>query len=371
MNKIKRIFMLSLCLLFFFLIIPAVHAEENQPEAPAIIGVYEYNEEGKGEAIFTLYSDNTFKAQLHDLETDEIRDGSGTYTLDGDVLTLSVGGEILKARISEDKLLPYEKPCKVIATVGEGGDVLFDIEEGEVGETVTAYIKPDVLFEITSVEINGQKVDINKDGKYEFKLVEGNNVFSATFAVSNEKLEKVAALINGVRENGISSLFTVKNLISLIYLVLTTLLSSGFLITLLKNKKITAKTTEQITALVEGILQTEAGKTIKEYLENFGNDILNKICLKTDDTNECMRVLCRCFVLAQDNTPQNRLAIIEELTKLNNSDEKLTNQIKTIIKQEQEKQAQAIAERNQALEDLEKANENIIVNDDGEGYGQL
>lgn len=114
MKKIKFIlaaFVLSLGFLFCFCLSVSVNAEEvvetETTEQVNIVGVYEYNEEGKGNAKFTLYSDYTFVAELHDLETDETRTGNGTYILDGNVLILNTDNGVLKCKVNGNKLEPY------------------------------------------------------------------------------------------------------------------------------------------------------------------------------------------------------------------------------------------------------------------------
>lgn len=263
-------------------------------------------------------------------------------------------------------------PCKVVTSLSKGGDVLFDIEEGNVGDVVTAYVKADFLFNISTIQINGESVEINSDGKYQFALIEGDNVFSVEFKVNNEKLTEIAELVNGVKENGFTSLFTISNLLNVISWVISVFLSSGFFITLIKNRKLKSKTVDEVVDIVKETLGVEVAQALKSYLDNLMSPALNIITSKIDGINDCMLTFCRCFVLAQDDTPENRLAIINELTKLNNSDEKLTNKIREIVKQEQKVQEDKIVARNEAIENLKKANENIKIEEvSGDSYGQL
>jgi len=263
-------------------------------------------------------------------------------------------------------------PCKVVTSLGKGGDVMFDIEEGNVGDIVTAYVKADFLFNVTSIQINGVSIELNSDGKYQFALIEGENVFSAEFKINNEKLTEIAELINGVQEEGFASLFTVSNLLNAVSWLISLLLSSGFFITLIKNKKIKTKTIDEIVEIVKETLGVENAKILREFLGNIIGPALDTITLKVDSTNDCMKVFCRCFVLAQDDTPENRLAIINELTKLNDNDENLTNQIRAIVKEEQKAQEEKIIARDKAIEELKKNNAELVKKDEvDDGYGQL
>lgn len=270
-------------------------------------------------------------------------------------------------------------PCKVISSIGDGGNALFDIEEGNVGDLVTAYIKPDFLFVVESIQINGASVAISSDNKYQFNLVEGENIVSATFVISNEKLTEISNLIKGVEENGISSIFTVSNLLTFVSWAISLFLSSGFFITLIRNKKIKSQTIEQVSNTVVETLESNNAQILKEFITNLIGPSLETITTKMDGMDDCIKVFCRCFVLAQDDTPENRLAIIEELTKLNNNDEALTKQIRSIVKEEQAAQEAKIEETNKAIEALKESNakltettsstsENASAED---SYGQL
>jgi len=122
MKRIKFIlaaFVLSLGFLFCFCLSVSVSADEGvgtqEPTTQInVVGVYEYNEEGKGNAKFTLYSDNSFYAELHNLETDETLTGNGTYVLDNNVLIINVDNANvlnfeLKFKVNGNKLEPYEE----------------------------------------------------------------------------------------------------------------------------------------------------------------------------------------------------------------------------------------------------------------------
>lgn len=116
MKKIKFIlaaFVLSLGFLFCFCLSVSINAEEvvetETTEQVNVVGVYEYNEEGKGNAKFTLYSNNTFYAELHDLEKDETITADGTYILDGAILIFNAPNGVSKFKVNGNKLEPYEE----------------------------------------------------------------------------------------------------------------------------------------------------------------------------------------------------------------------------------------------------------------------
>lgn len=263
-------------------------------------------------------------------------------------------------------------PCQVVEMVTTGGNVLTDITEGNVGDKVTAYIKPDFLFSTSLVKINDVEQTITKDGVYEFELVEGKNVITVEFKVNNEKLTEIAELLSTVKEKGFASLFTVDNLLILVYWVLTALFSSGFFITLIKSKKLKTKTVEEVQSAISAQIGVENAKLLNDFLNNVLDKALATITTKMDNVDDCMKVLTRCFILSQENTPESRLAIINELTKLTTSEEALTNKIKAIVKQEQIAQKEKIEARDRAIEELKENNNNLVSErDDQDNYGQI
>lgn len=262
-------------------------------------------------------------------------------------------------------------PCKVVQSLSDGGDVVFDVEEGNVGDVVTAYVKADFLFSVSSVQVNGTALELTKDGIYTFELVEGDNVFSVVFTVDNEKLAEVLALVENVKQNGISSLFTMSNLLNLIQWIITTLLGSGFLFTLIRTKKLKAKTVEEVYSAASKAINDVNATTMKEFLNVTVEKTLEVVNTKIGGLDECMKVLCRCFILMQDDKPENKLAIVEELTNLANNDEALTKKIKEVLNQEKMQLEQRIIERNEAIKELKENNEKLIVDNSGDSYGQL
>jgi hypothetical protein len=98
------------------------------------------------------------------------------------------------------------------------------------------------------------------------------------------------------------------------------------------------------------------------------------ITSKLDGTSETCKTLARCFILAQEDTPEARLAIIQELTKLQTTEQELTEQVKAIIQQEVSKNQKIIEEQQQALTELKEANDAIEVEDTtkkDDDYGQI
>ena len=261
-------------------------------------------------------------------------------------------------------------PCKVTEVVEGYGDLIYDLEEGNVGDIVTVTAKPYVFCKTDVVAVNGTALVAGEDGNYRFALVEGDNVISVKFVLDPEQMGALSTYIKQAQEGGIESLFTLNNLFNLLSWIFTALFGSGFIITLIRNKVVKQKTILNVTAEVKDTLNSELAK----YFGDVFSPLVNAIDLKLTGVEEITKTLARCMVIAQENTPESRLAIIEELTKLQTSSTELAEQIKALIQEEVDKKEAEKAEKQETLKELEEANNSIQVEADTskkEDYGQF
>lgn len=263
--------------------------------------------------------------------------------------------------ITEPIDTPETKTGTVILTATEHGEVLADVETGNVGDKVTLYVKAYFLYSITSVQMNETDLIANDKGNYEFYLVEGDNVVTATFKVNNAEVEEIAKVIDSIKENGIESLFTMDNLMTLIYFVISAIFSSGFFVSLIRTKKIKSQTINDISIQTKKVLEKCTKEEIVAFLQNTIQPIVEKTLTKIDEVNEISTTLCECFILAQENTPEARLAIIDKLTKMQTTNKELSDKIREIILEQQTIEKAKIEERNQTLQELKDANNSIEV----------
>lgn len=288
--------------------------------------------------------------------------GLTTFIIATTPLTEEVDSTILteEENTSEIENSPEETyTCSIILETGKGGSVLTSIESGNVGDLVTIYVSPYFLYMINEVFVNGELVQLQNDNTYEFALIEGENIVKTTYVVNNDEIKMWAELLADAKDNGIKSIFTKENLLMVLSWLFTALLSSGILVYLLKSKKLKIQGAKEIGERVEEILKTETGKALLEYMDRTYGPTINKIASKLCGTEETCKVLARCFILAQEDTPEARLAIIEELTKLQTNEENLTSQVKAIIEKEIENNNEIIENQKKALQELKDANESI------------
>ena len=270
--------------------------------------------------------------------------------------------------------LVQEEATVTVAT-NKGGDILVDVTEGHAGDKVTARVSPNVLYKVESVKVNGVNITANEEGNYEFLLAAGENTIEASFAVDNAELETIAGLLTDAKNKDWDSIFNLSNLLTFISWGVSLLLGSGFFITLIRSKKIKVKTMKEVEEAWNTVVNNEVGKTIGNFLQDTIKPLVEKYNLKTEELQTTMKTLARCVVLMQEDTPEARLAIINELTEFKSVNSELTEEVKKIIDTEIAKSNQDKAELSKAIEELKAANNEIKVEEDkgsGDGrYGKI
>lgn len=226
----------------------------------------------------------------------------------------------------------------------EHGNVEISADKGNVGDVITLTVEPDILYVIDSVYANGTQILTNEDGLYQFALVEGENTVGAKFVINNEALETITELVGKAKDEGFESLFQPKNLILLIFAILSLAEGTGLLIAVSKLKGVKEATTKEVANATQGAY----------------NNTLTAIQKTMDNTQEAVKILARCTVLAQEGTPESRLAIIDEVTKLQQTSDNLVDEVKTAINESLEKMKEIQNSKIKAIEELEQANNNLV-----------
>lgn len=232
----------------------------------------------------------------------------------------------------------------VVVNTIEHGTIEISADKGNVGDIITLTVAPDVLYVVDSVYANGTQILTNEDGLYQFALVEGENTVGAKFVINNEALETISEIVGKAKDEGFESLFQPKNLILLIFAILSLVEGTGLLVVIAK-----AKSTKEAVA-----------KEVTTATQSAYNNTLTNIQKTMENTQEAVKVLARCTVLAQEGTPESRLAIIDEVTKLQQASDNLVDEVKTAINESLEKMKEIQNSKIKAIEELEEANNSLV-----------
>lgn len=261
-----------------------------------------------------------------------------------------------------------EDPCKVVISEMNYGDVIVDIESGKVGDIVTVLAKPYPICSLSTLKVNGVNLIADENGTYTFALVEGENVITAEFIINQEQIANIVGMIKDVKENGFENLFTLKNLFLLISIMLGILSTSGLLITVLKSQKSNLKITENMAKF----LQDENNKAMLNFLKETIKPLTDKFNIAQNENTEIIKTMMRCFILSQENTPEARLAIINEISNFKTNNEELSEQVKAIINSEIDKREEKKEATKQAIANLEEKNKSVeLMKSEEDNYGQI
>lgn len=252
-----------------------------------------------------------------------------------------------------------ELPCKVIVTAAQYGDVIVDKESGNVGDIVTVYAKPYSLFKLKNITVNGTALVANADGIYTFAMIEGENKVSAEFEISQSEVSYILGLIEDAKNGNFEDIFSLKNLLTLISWAIALFMGSGFCITLLKSKKIKAQTAQEISEAVDAATKSEVAKGISAFLSEQFEPSFDALSTSINDISETCQSMARCMVLGQENTPEARLAIIQELSSKSKKAESLADEVKKIVHAEMADAEKAKQDKLDLIEELEAKNQAI------------
>lgn len=284
--------------------------------------------------------------------------------------------EKYKLEKEEVEDIPVNYPCKVVIKDSEYGDILIDIEEGNVGDIVTIYAKPYSFCKLIKLTVNGVDLMPNEEGNYQFPLVEGENVITSKFEIDSEQFKEVAELLAKAKDGDWAEIFTIENIFIFIYTILSLFMGSGYCVTLLKSKKIKTETTTDVANTVTGVLNSNVYNAVKNFLSETFGPTFDKLSGSIVNIEDVVKMMARCMILSQENTPEARLAIIDELTKIQKNENDLSDQVKAIIQKEVEKAEAIQKQKLEAIDELKKANDELVqeakteevdVNENSEG----
>lgn len=361
-----------LCILFCIVLtgtfaLVNVNAEETEQEEPVepeyVEEVFTYYE---GERVYTYIIFNEQQARcIITMGENDSTELLMTYIYENEILTFYMLGEQLGSfTIGENNILElYEEPvidepviefpCSVSLSEVKNGTITFSKTEGEIGEIIEVYNTPALLYDLIEITANGVVLTPDEYGVYSFILVEGENIVTAKFEVSDEKLQQVADLLNKAKEGNWEEIFTVSNLMQLISWLITLGCSSGFFVTLYKSKKFKELTPQEIARKVDEKINSVLDERLATFLKDVFGPFTENMLQKFSGMENSTKTMVRCFILMQENTPESRLAILNELNNLNNNETgQLTLQVKNLIAEEVRKQEEQSKALNETIENL-------------------
>ena len=252
--------------------------------------------------------------------------------------------------------------CSVVIAESKNGTVTADKLEGHVGETVNLNVKHDVFYLINSVSVNGTELVEDEDisGKYSFVLVEGENKVEAKFVIDEELLGEMSVIVEQAKAKDWTNLFSVENIIRVISL----LLSGGVLLAIvryyIKDKKLEDKLEKKVEKTIATIAPEATKQVVVATIKEFITPIFTEMKLDSEETKNALTVFSRCFALAQENTPEARIAITKELSSLKLSDQASIAAVQKQLEDFVAKQNANFLSMMEKMQKMEQSNKEII-----------
>ena len=236
---------------------------------------------------------------------------------------------------SEEPTLEEENEfeCKVVLGAYDHGEVSVDILEGHVGDIVTLNAKHDLFYLVDYVRVNDINLIEDEDisGRYQFALVEGDNIVAAKFVVDSELLGELSVIYDQAANKDWTNLFSVENVVRIV----SFLLSGGLLVAMvryfIKDKRIAKNVETSVQDTVKKLLPDMTKKVVEENIKETISPIFAQTSAYQQDILRVLGILVKCIALMQENTPDSRRAILAELANLNIGDMKVIEEAKKII----------------------------------------
>lgn len=317
--------------------------------------IYTYSV-SEGTATLTLISETEFKMEV-EREGQEPEVRNGTYTKEGNVLTLKYGENELKVSVDDVNMTfgeyveTYE--CSVVLGEYVHGEISLDKDRGHVGETVTMTVKPTLLYLVEYVKVNGVNLieDENTKWVYSFVLAEGENKVEAKFAVDKELLGEMSIIYEQAMNKDWTHLFSFENVIR----VIAFLLEGGILLVIaryfIQDKKIGDGVERGVSKTVSKIIPEVTKEAVIAETKEVLKPMFSEITAYQQDIIRVVGIMVKCIALMQEDTPDARRAILAELANLNIGDMQVIEQAKKFI---DEYFAKKIADMEGIMSNLDK-----------------
>lgn len=263
---------------------------------------------------------------------------------------------------------PEVYECKVVIGEAAHGKISVDKEEGHIGDIVILTANADLFYLVEYAKVNDTALVEDEDtaGVYKFALVEGNNTISVKFAVDKELLGEMSTMFEQASNKDWTNLFSVKNLISIIAM----LFNGGVLLAIaryyVKDKKLEKKVENKIQEVVSKVVPEATKNIVLDALKELIAPYFAQIQATGADLQVVIATLCRCFALAQEGTPESKIAITKELAALNLSDNALITAIQEKIEKFMKEQSDKMANVLNDLAKIEHNSNQIVDNSNDE-----
>ena len=291
--------------------------------------------------------------------------GLGLFAIAGVGVGLSLRQEYKQTNLivlAEGEEEEQTLPCQVILEPTQHGSITTDITEGNIGDICTITAKHDLLYKIGGVSVNGVALIESEttNGEFSFALVEGENKISASFIVDEELCGALTKIVKEASEKDWENLFSVENIIYLVKWVL----DGGILIAMIryyvKDKRLEKKLEDKVQDTISKIIPEATEKTVITSIQKVIEPMFTELGADYVEIMKGLNVFAKCMALAQENTPESKRAILDELSGLKIGDLETIGEVKKYIEDMVEKHTKAYEETLAAIKEIGRKNEGFL-----------
>lgn len=226
-----------------------------------------------------------------------------------------------------------EFECSITWGAFEHGKIKADITEGHVGDIVTLTAEHDLFYLIDYVAVNGANLveDEEISGLYKFALVEGENHITAKFVVDTKLLGELSVIYEQASNKDWTNLFSVENVVRIVLF----LLDGGLLLAMvryfIKDKRIANNVERSVKETCNAIVPETTKKVVVENTKQVLEPMFAETTAYQQEIIRVIGILVKCIALMQEDTPDSRRAVLNELANLNVGDMKVIEDARKFI----------------------------------------
>lgn len=250
----------------------------------------------------------------------------------------------------------------VIVEKATHGTIKASITSGNVGDICVVNAQADLLYKIEFVKMNGIALAESETtrGEYSFPLVAGENVITVSFIVDEELCGEFSDIVGEAADKDWTRLFSVENVVTIVKWIL----DGGILIALIryyvKDKKLEKKLENKVQSTINEIIPETTKNTVVATVESVITPIFTQLEADNVEIRKALSIFSKCMALSQENTPESRKAIIDELSELKISDCKTLDEVKKYIDNVIAEHEKAYREALDAIAKISENNKAII-----------
>lgn len=282
---------------------------------------------------------------------------------------------ISEGGVEEEPITPEEGTeetpvytCSVVLGTIEHATVSVDVTEGNVGDLCTVTVNHDLFYLIDNVTVNNTALVESEttSGVYTFAMVEGVNTINVKCVVDQETLGTLSKIYEEASNKDWANLFTWENVITIMKWVL----DGGILIAIaryyIKDKKLEGKVEKTVKDTMNTVIPETTKSAVVTTVSEVVQPMFTQVVADSVETKQAISVLIKCIALMQQNTPEAKAAIVNELSNLGISDKTTLAEIKAYIEKVVNDNMNAYKETMERLENIKKSNQENIIEEEKE-----